>query len=79
MADFRQYDIVRIKAIHRVVRLSDCVPGSETPKAGDIATIVEIFEKPRLGYALECINEITGETKYLTILAAEDLELELAT
>ena len=77
MVDFHQFDVVHIKKLNRVIGLAECIPGTETPKVEDIATILEIFEIPTLGYELECVNPETGETKYLVTVNANDIVLGL--
>lgn len=76
MADFEQYQRVRITAIKRTFELSECFPGTRLPRVGDIATIIEIYRKPIPGYELECVNQKSGETEWLLSVAQGDLELE---
>lgn len=73
--DIRLYDYVRITAIHRNFSESDCIPGTRVPKIGDIAAVIEIYNKPALGYELESVNE-RGETEWLITVAASDLVFE---
>jgi hypothetical protein len=73
--DIRQYDYVRITEIHRKFSQSDCIPGTRIPEVGDIAAVIEIYDKPELGYELESVNE-RGETEWLITVAASDLVFE---
>jgi len=47
----------------------------EASSADDIAAIVEVYEKPRLGYELECTAG--GKTEWLQSFAAGEIQLEL--
>ncbi len=74
-ANINQYDYVRITAVHRRFSPEDCVPGTRLPEVGDVAAVIEIYDKPELGYELESVNE-QGETNWLVTVAASDLEFE---
>jgi hypothetical protein len=73
--DVRQYDYVRITAIHRNFSKAECRPGTRAPKIGDIAAVIEIYNNPARGYELESVNE-RGETEWLITVAAADLVFE---
>ncbi|MEN6319552.1 MAG: hypothetical protein ABFD82_12445 [Syntrophaceae bacterium] len=71
----QQYDYVRIMAIYRKFSKADCMPGTRVPEVGDIAAVIEIYDKPELGYELESVNE-RGETNWLVTVATSDLVFE---
>jgi hypothetical protein len=73
--DIRQYDYISITAIHRNFSKAECSPGMRVPKIADIAAVIEIYNKPGLGYELESVNE-RGETEWLITVAASDLVFE---
>ncbi len=52
------------------------MPGKRTPKIGDKATIIEIYDNPSLGYELESTIE-AGETEWLVSISSADLGMEL--
>lgn len=66
----RQYDYVRISKVCRHFRPDECKPGNRTPVIGDIAAVIEIYNKP-LGYELESVNE-NGETNWLITMEPSD-------
>jgi hypothetical protein len=72
----RQYDVVRILAINRVFNKNECEPGIRCPEIDDIATVIGIYEKPKLGYELESVGN-NGETNWLVSVSSEDLEYEI--
>jgi hypothetical protein len=73
--DIRQFDYIRITAIHRKFSKADCIPGTKVPELGDVAAVIDIYDKPELGYELESVNE-RGETNWLVTVAASDLVFE---
>jgi len=73
---FRQYDVVKLKKINRQFSNNELSFSRREPKEGDVATIVEVYEKPTLGYELECSDE-TGITTWLVSLSPDEVELEL--
>ncbi|NLD36302.1 MAG: hypothetical protein GX654_05465 [Desulfatiglans sp.] len=50
---------------------------TKKPEIGDIATIVEIYTNPTIGYELECSNSKTGETLWLCTFDPLEVKLEL--
>ena len=77
-SEIRQYDYVRITKVCRFFSQEECKPGNRTPVIGDIAAVIEIYDKPKLGYELESVNE-KGETIWLITINASDLEFEKVT
>lgn len=49
--------------------------GTRLPAVGDVAAVIEIYEKPQVEYELESVNE-DGDTNWLVTVAASDVELE---
>ncbi|QWV93566.1 DUF4926 domain-containing protein [Geomonas oryzisoli] len=70
-----QYDYVRLTRLHRAFHQEEVV-GTRQPTVGDIAAVIEIYEKPELGYELESVNE-DGTTNWLVTVSASDVELEV--
>ena len=73
---FNQYSVVKIISINRKINADDFDLNKRAPKVGDIATIIEIYEKPSLGYELECTDK-NGITEWLATFAPEDADFEL--
>ncbi len=73
--NFKQYDIVKIFKFKDSISWSDDGISKREPQIGDIATIIEIYNSPALGYELECIND-AGDTEWLHSFGADELELE---
>lgn len=71
-----QFTVVRIKKINKAFRKEELFNGERLPEVGDVATIVEIYEEPNLGYELECCNE-NGGTVWLMTFHPEDAEFEI--
>lgn len=68
------YDAVRIKELRQPVR-SDLGEGDiRKPQVGDIAWVIEIYEKPP-GYELECSDK-NGITEWLQSFAPDEIEFE---
>ena len=74
--EIRQYDVVRVLAIYRQLNKSECSPGIRLPEIDDIATVIEVYEKPTVGYELESVDN-NGETNYLVTIAPEDMDFEI--
>jgi len=74
--NIRQYDVVRILAINRGFKENEYYPGTRSPAIGDLATVIEIYKKPELGYELESVNS-KGETDWLVSMSPEDMEFEV--
>ncbi len=75
LSDCKQYDVVRI---HEIRQLADFKIDSicrREPKVGDVATIVEVYTSPVLGFELECCDD-DGVTNWLHAFTADDLVIE---
>lgn len=70
---FKQYDVVRLKAIN--VSVSTDEFNLRLPVVGDVATIIEIYSSP-LGYELEC-SDVGGITQWMIAFRPDDVVLEL--
>jgi len=73
---FKQYSVVRIKKINKEFDENDISFNNQLPQIGDIATIVEVYENPNLGYELECPND-DGTYKWLMTFSSTEIDLEL--
>lgn len=72
---FKQYDVVELKALHvEASNVSDAF-NLRRPAIGDVASIVEIYSNPP-GYELECSDE-SGITQWLLAFGPDDVELDL--
>ena len=70
------YSIVKITALHKTFSnygLSFC---KRAPVVGDKATIIEVYDKPTLGYELEC-SDGKGDTEWLLTFSPKDAEFEV--
>ncbi|MBN1663759.1 MAG: DUF4926 domain-containing protein [Deltaproteobacteria bacterium] len=72
---FEQSDRVRVTKVNRQFRPDECIPGTRTPRIGDVATVVETYDDPTPGYELESCNP-NGKTLWLASVAGDDLELK---
>jgi len=72
---FRQYDVVRVKALTVQPNTPLDEFNRRQPVIGDVATIVEIYSSPP-GYELEC-SDADGITQWLIAFGPDDVELEL--
>jgi len=72
-----QFDIVKIRSIKKQQVLQKMSQDKCSAKAGDIATILEVFQNPVLGYELECSDSTTGETIWLSGFKHDEIELEI--
>ena len=70
----KQCDIVKIVGVNREFSQNECIPGTTTPKIGDVATVLEIYHNPMLGYELEACKD--GETLWLASIDPGDLDME---
>jgi hypothetical protein len=73
---YKQYSVVKLKNIKRQFSVDELSFDKRAPKVGDIATIIEIYEKPTLGYELECSDE-NRITEWLFAFSPEEVEFEL--
>ena len=73
---FEQYSMVRLKKINKEFSNKELLFDKRKPQVGDLATIIEIYHTPRLGYELECSNE-NGITEWLITFSPEDAVFEL--
>ena len=76
--EVQQYDYVRITEVRRNFRREECLPGTRIPEVGDTAAVIEIYDKPVLGYELESVDE-DGQTNWLVTITPPDLEFERVT
>lgn len=74
-SEINQYDYIQIISIHRNFSQKDVFPGKRLPEIGDIAAVIEIYDKLELGYELECVNR-DGETDWLITVKNSDLEFK---
>lgn len=72
---FKQYDVVRITRLPAAPAADGFAINQRPPRLGDIAAIVEVYEKPELDYEPECTA--SGETQWLCSFSAAEIELEL--
>jgi len=72
-----QYSTVRIVALHREFDQSSVERRFDRrlPRIGDVATVVEVYRSPSLGYELEC-SRPDGTNEWLITFSPEDAELE---
>jgi hypothetical protein len=73
---FKQYDMVKVKALHVEVAKDFDAFNIRQPVVGDVATIIEVYSKPP-GYELEC-SDGSGITQWLLAFGPDDIELDLA-
>ena len=72
---FEQYDVVRINRILKMPKEGVWKDVSCTvPKVGDVATIIEIYTDPIVGYELECSGS-DGTTNWIATFNPKDIEL----
>lgn len=74
---FKQYDVVKVVALHALKQEIGHSFDLRPPRIGDIATIVEIYATPP-GYELECSDK-EGITQWLQAFAPGDIGLALVT
>jgi len=73
---YKQYSVVKIVKIKKQICKEDLLVGSEVPRVGDLAAIIEVYEQSTLGYELECESE-DGTTNWMLTFSPEEVELEL--
>jgi hypothetical protein len=73
---FNQYDTVRIIKILNVAKAVKSEYNFSAPRVGDVATIVEIYTDPSIGYELECSDQY-GITQWLITFSPEELKMDL--
>lgn len=78
MAILIQYSIVRIVALQREFDQSNVERGLDqrVPRIGDVATVLEVYLSPTLGYELESSNS-DGTNEWLITFYPEDSEFEV--
>lgn len=78
MLPLAQYSTVRIVALNREFDLSTVERGFDRrlPRIGDIATVLEVYRSPSLGYELECSNP-DGTNEWMVTFHPEDAEFEV--
>ncbi len=72
----KQYSVVKLQGIKKQFKDEDLKFNKRHPRIGDIATIVEIYEQPTLGYELECSEE-NGATEWLVTFSPSEACFEL--
>jgi len=72
---FHQYDVVKIIDIDSNYVWQRTLGFGKSPDIGDIATIVEIYKYPIVGFELECCNK--DETLWLETFSNNQVKLEL--
>ena len=73
---FRQYDGVRMGSMDSDRAAAMYPDDQRAPRVGDVATIVEIYTGPVLGYELECVAK-DGLTIWLRTFSAGQVGLTL--
>ena len=73
---FKQYDVVKIVELLNPAKALKSEFDFRAPKVGDIATIVEIYSTPCLGYELECCNK-EGITQWLVTFEPSEINMVL--
>lgn len=68
--------MVKLIKINKQFDENDLSLGNRAPQIGDVATIVEVYDTPGLGYELECSDK-NGITEWLVSFSSEDAEFEL--
>ena len=78
VAILTQYSTVKILALHREFDQLNVDRGFDRriPRIGDVATIVEVYRTPTLGYELECCNS-DGTNEWLVTFSPEDADFEI--
>lgn len=79
-SSFRQYDVVKVMKITKPFNEVEYNNADDfnkrLPIVGDIATIVEIYRNPTLGFELECSDE-NGITNWLMAFEPNEIEIKL--
>ena len=78
MPILKQYSVVRIVALHKAFDQSNVEKGFDRrlPRVGDVASVIEVYRSPSLGYELECCNP-DGTNEWLVAFAPEDADFEV--
>lgn len=71
---FKQYDVVRLKALREPVHFESDGISRRAPRVGDVAAIIEVYKDPP-GYELECSGS-DGITEWLCAFSPNDIEFE---
>ena len=71
---FKQYDVVRVKALRKPVHFEPDGTNRRAPQVGDVAAILEVYKNPP-GYELECSGS-DGITEWLRAFSPNDIEIE---
>ena len=71
----KQFDSVQITRLSATPAADGLAINRRPPRVGDIAVIVEVYQKPSLGYELECTA--AGQTEWLCTFPARNIGLEL--
>jgi hypothetical protein len=75
--NLKQYDVVKIISFSNPDSINKSEFDIKKPEIGDIATIIEIYTNPTIGYELECSDSKTGETLWLCTFDLVEIKLEL--
>ncbi len=70
-----KYDIIKITKVKKEIDKSNLTFCEALPKVGDIATVLEIYDKPTLAFECECSNK-DGTTRWLLALSPDDINFE---
>lgn len=73
---YKQYSVVRLTEIRKQFDEKEVSFFKRSPVIGDEATILEIYEKPTLGYELECTGD-NGVTEWMIAFSADEVDFEL--
>jgi hypothetical protein len=73
---YKQYSVVKLQKINKQFSKEELSFDKRAPKVGDVATIIEIYKSPSLGYELECSDE-NGITEWMVTFSPEEVELEV--
>ena len=73
---FKQYDVVKLIKIPKKFDEDTLKFNKRLPKIGDVATIIEIYTDPHLGYELECSDK-NGITQWLIAFSPDEIKIEL--
>jgi Domain of unknown function (DUF4926) len=73
---FNQYDVVKIVEIINPAKAVKSEFDFRAPEVGDVATVVEVYSTPCLGYELECSDK-EGITQWLVTFKPSELHVTL--
>ena len=73
-AKFPQHTVVRVSSIRAGRFDGQPIYDVRHPQVGDIGTVLEIYERPELGYEVECSDPKTGASIWLAGMYPDELE-----